>query len=388
MSTIAPGPKRQKSPTMQIADAREPVRVMLVDDSIVARSILERIIEQGAEFVVVASVPTAADALDSIVQAAPDIVVLDINMPGMCGIKALPLILAKAAHVRVIILSANCEEGGPAAIEALANGAADTLIKPGRGTFTGNFGERLLDRLRVLAKSPQVSLSPASAVILSTAAGELTVRPHQIDAIGIGASTGGIMAINSFLGALPKKLDCPIFITQHLPGTFIPFFADQIRRLVKRKVSVATDGMVVASNHIYLAPGHGHISLSGQPGSVKISIDQCPVASGATPSVDPMLSSLANVYGSGGCGVMLSGMGKDGLDGARALRAAGGLVLAQSLESCVVWGMPGAVVSEGIAAYIQDPAALAVIVSHAAGLQTAGLKAAGLKAAGLQVGNV
>ncbi|MEQ1687297.1 MAG: chemotaxis protein CheB [Sphingopyxis sp.] len=342
---------------------------MLVDDSIVARAILERIIEAEAGLSVVASCASAAEAIDTLTDAVPDVILLDIDMPGMCGLTALPLILGKAHGARVLILSANCEAGGPAAIEALARGAADTMLKPGRGAFAGTFGQTLVERIHALSTEGPKPRKVRQCLAPSTP--QPLVMPdlaRVISAIGIGASTGGIMAINAFLGALPSEQNCPIFITQHLPGGFMPYFADQLSRLLARPVLLADDAMVVEPGTIYLAPGVGHLSLSRHGRRVVIMIDRSPSASGATPSVDPMFAAIASVYGKNGCGVMLSGMGRDGLLGARRLRSTGALILAQDIKSSVVWGMPGAVANEGLADAVQNPVNLAQIVGSAVGV--------------------
>ncbi|MEQ1726310.1 MAG: chemotaxis-specific protein-glutamate methyltransferase CheB [Sphingopyxis sp.] len=348
--------------------AKHVVRVMLVDDSIVARAILERIIETEAGLSVVASCASAAEAIDTLAAAVPDVILLDIDMPEMCGLTALPLILGKAHGARVLILSANCEAGGPAAIEALARGAADTMLKPGRGAFAGTFGQTLVERIHALSAEDQKPRKGWPGQAPSTPRPLVRHGPARaIAAIGIGASTGGIMAINAFLGALPRAQDCPIFITQHLPAGFMPYFADQLSRLLARQVLLAGDGMVAEPGTIYLAPGEGHLSLSRHGRRAVIMIDRNPSTSGATPSVDPMFAAIATVYGKNACGIMLSGMGRDGLLGARRLRAAGALILVQDLESCVVWGMPGAIANEGLADAVQNPVNLAEIVGSMAG---------------------
>lgn len=342
------------------------VRVMLVDDSIVVRSITERIIDDAGDFQVVASVPNAHDALEWLAGDAVDLIVLDIEMPGMSGIAALPQLLKRSAGARIIILSANCEAGGPAAIEALALGAADTLLKPGKGTFAGQFGDTLIARLRCLAHGDRQVETVAEPSIPQPVVAPVVVEPHAIAAIGIGASTGGIMAINHFLGSLSDKVDCPIFITQHLPAGFIPFFADQLDRSVTRTVVVAEAGMRVSKSHIYLAPGEAHIRLARTAGGVRIMLDSTPVANGARPSVDPMMETLADVYGASACAIILSGMGRDGHDGVSDVRQAGGLVLAQDVASSVVWGMPGAITRSGLARLTMAPEDIGRYVSHAA----------------------
>ena len=337
---------------------------MLVDDSIVVRSITERIIEHAGGFDIVASVPGAGEALDFLDRGAVDVIVLDIEMPGMNGLVALPQLLAKAGGARVIILSANCDEGGPAAIEALALGAADTLLKPGRGTFAGTFGDTLVARIRALAASEARPIVERMAGTSRPAAPAPDLPGRALTAIAIGASTGGIVAINSLLTALPRRIDCPIFITQHLPGGFMSFFADQLARETGRRVVVGEDGMRVADATVYLAPGEAHMRVTRLSGQPHIMLDRSPSPVGACPAVDPMMASIAEIYGVHACAVMLSGMGRDGLEGVRDVRRSGGLVLAQDVASSVVWGMPGAVAREGLAEAVLDPAALGSLIAR------------------------
>lgn len=352
------------------AEATRATRVMLVDDSIVVRSIIERIIDSEADFDVVASVPGAADALDYLGRHIVDLVVLDIEMPGMNGLAALPLILQKSAGARVIILSANCEEGGPAAIDALALGAADTMVKPGRGTFAGRFGETLLERLRALARMETAPEPKRMVGDRAPAAVAVPDMPMGIGAIAIGASTGGILAINAFLGALPDDVTAPIFITQHLPAGFIPFFAEQLQRSSSRRIVVADDGMTVRDGHVYLAPGEAHLGLTQCGDAICIALERGASASGACPSVDPMMVAAARTYRDRACGVMLSGMGRDGCDGAMAMHEAGGLILVQDVDTSVVWGMPGAVSAAGIAHAVLNPIAIAKAIGKASAVPT------------------
>ena len=346
------------------ADA--PTRVMLVDDSIVVRSITERIIEGAGGFAIVASLPNAGDALAWLATGdGVDVIILDIEMPGMSGLVALPQLLDRSRGARVIILSANVEEGGPAAIEALALGAADTLLKPGRGTFAGRFGDTLVARIRALAaREPVARGHPSPQLVAAPAPGTPELAPRPIDAIAIGASTGGIVAINALLAALPAHLDCPIFITQHLPAGFMPFFADQLARATARRVRVAEDGMRIDAGCIYLAPGEAHLKVAKLSGRPHIMLDRGPSPVGACPAVDPMMASVAGIYGPGACAVMLSGMGRDGLEGVRAVHRAGGLVLAQDVGSSVVWGMPGAIAREGLADAVLDPPGLGQLIAR------------------------
>ncbi|MDB5693304.1 MAG: cheB, partial [Alphaproteobacteria bacterium] len=176
--------------------------------------------------------------------------------------------------------------------------------------------------------------------------------------LAIGASTGGLHAIGQFLQALPRRLGAPILVTQHLPTTFLPLFARQMENSCGRRVRVAQDGLLLRPEEILLAPGDFHLDLEQHGSRVKAKLSQVPAESGCTPSVDAMLAAVARVYGKSGVGVVLSGMGRDGLAGGRRLAAAGGRILVQDRGSSAVWGMPGALATAGLACCIQPPAAL------------------------------
>lgn len=340
------------------------IRVMLVDDSLVARSILERIIDQTSGMNVCASVASADAALSFLATEPVDVVVLDIEMPGMNGLTALPLILDRAERARVLVLSSNCVEGGPAAIEALSLGASDTLAKPGRGSFSGRFAEVLTDRISTLGYQPH-HLATAARVaatprpVPASAAMEID---EPLECIGVAASTGGIPAFTSFLAHLDPRIRAPIFLTQHLPDAFMEFYAKQIATMTARRVVVATAGMKVEPNHIYLAPGDAHMVVTVSGRRREIVLDRRLVDNGCCPSADPMFESLARVYGARCAAVILSGMGRDGADGAALLKGAGGTVFAQAPESCVIWGMPGAVSKAGIAYATLNPDAIALVL--------------------------
>ncbi|PQM27926.1 chemotaxis response regulator protein-glutamate methylesterase [Sphingopyxis lindanitolerans] len=339
------------------------VRVMLVDDSLVVRSILERIVDQRMGLMVCASVASAHEALAYLACEPVDVVVLDIEMPGMNGIDALPHILERAANARVLILSSNCVEGGPAAIEALALGASDTLAKPGRGSFSGRFAEVLTDRLLSLGQLEAVPAATRIAFRPPVPPAPVAVDADQrLECIAVAASTGGIPAFANFLAHLDPRITAPILLTQHLPDAFMEFYARQIATMTKRKVCVGVAGMKVEPDHIYLAPGDAHLMVVANGVRREIALDRRPVENGCCPSADPMLASVADAYGAGGVAVVLSGMGRDGAQGAARLKAAGGTIFAQAPESCVIWGMPGAVAKAGLAAATLNPDAIALML--------------------------
>jgi two-component system, chemotaxis family, protein-glutamate methylesterase/glutaminase len=346
---------------------REPsartVRVMLVDDSLVVRSILERIVDQRPGLKICASVASAHDALDYLAREPVDVVVLDIEMPGMNGIDALPHILERAEKARVLILSSNCVEGGPAAIDALALGASDTLAKPGRGSFSGRFAEVLTDRIMTLGHQQEFPAPvPVAERRVPPPAATVVDTNQPIECIAVAASTGGIPAFSNFLANLDHRITAPILLTQHLPDAFMEFYARQIATMTTSRVRVAAAGMAVERGCIYLAPGDAHLLVVANGRRHEIALDRRVVDNGCCPSADPMLDSVADVYGRGGVAVILSGMGRDGVIGAARLKEAGGTVFAQAPESCVIWGMPGAVAKAGIAAATLNPDAIALML--------------------------
>lgn len=344
---------------------------MLVDDSLVIRSILEAILNQDDTIEVVASLASAGEALVHLDTQAIDVIVLDIEMPGMNGIAALPELIRKSAGARVLILSSNCEEGGPAALEALSLGAAETLAKPIKGSFRGQFGKMLVDRIVQLARSSDAdivladrSASPRSPVSQPT----ISHRPSQAPrCILIGSSTGGITGLNTILRGLAESVAAPILLTQHLPAAFIPFFARQLGSVTSRTVKIAEDGMVLRDSHLYVAPGDAHLTVTrSTKGDARILLSTAPAQSGCRPSADPMFASAAEVFGAGALAIVLSGMGNDGTQGARSIRLGGGAVVAQSHETCVVWGMPGSIVNSGLASAVLDPSDASAYVNRAA----------------------
>ncbi len=358
-----PQPRMSETESSDTAPTARTVRVMLVDDSLVVRSILERIVDQRPGLMVCASVASAHDALAYLASEPVDVVVLDIEMPGMNGIDALPHILERAANARVLILSSNCVEGGPAAIEALALGASDTLAKPGRGSFSGRFAEILTERIMSLGQQREIPTAARVAYRPPVPPAPVAIDTDQaIECIAVAASTGGIPAFTNFLANLDPRVTAPILLTQHLPDAFMEFYAKQIATMTARKVLVAAAGMTVEPNHIYLAPGDAHLMVVANGRRREIALDRRPVENGCCPSADPMLASVADAYGSGGVAVVLSGMGRDGANGAARLKKAGGTVFAQAPESCVIWGMPGAVAKAGIAAATLNPDAIALML--------------------------
>jgi two-component system chemotaxis response regulator CheB len=328
--------------------ADRPIRLMLVDDSIVARSVITRILETRPEFEIVDTASNAEQALARLDRHELDIVLLDLEMPGMDGLTALPHLLERSRGARVLIVSSAAGEGAAATVKALTLGAADTLLKPGTGGFGNRFADMLVERLLRIGHAERRTTAAARP------AGGIEPPPRSrslpIECLAIGASTGGLHALSAFFRALPAAFDAPILVTQHLPAVFMPYFCAQMQDISGRKASLAADGSRLQRGELLIAPGDGHIKLVRTRNGVLVRLDRAPAVSGCFPSVDPMLASLAEAFGPAGVGVVLSGMGRDGVHGAAALVAAGGEVFVQDAESSVVWGMPGAIANAGLAA--------------------------------------
>ncbi len=342
------------------ADPR--VRVAIIDDSLVARRVLTRILEDDGRFCVTASYAGADEAISGIGTAPPDIILLDIEMPGRSGIDGLPELIEASNSATVVILSGRQDDSGRMGVEALERGARDIIAKPAASHFNAAFAGALTDRLIALHTQGDGTCWAAPVVQEVRIALSMPSAPR---AIAIGASTGGINSLTAFLESIGPRPPAPIFITQHLPADFLPFLRDQIARRVALPVVLAAEGTEVAPGHIYLAPGKAHLTVRRSTRrSIEIALSRAASRHGSFPAVDPMFTSLADLYGASLCGVVLSGMGRDGLVGAEAIVRAGGSVLAQDQSSSVVWGMPGAVANAGLASAVCPPEQAAAIIAQ------------------------
>lgn len=342
---------------MTLPGAR-PVRVMIVDDSAVIRSIIDKILKADTAIEVCGFAMNGQQAVQSMASCDPDVVVLDIEMPVMDGLTAIPLLLAEKKSVRIIVCSTLSERGADVSLKALSLGATDYILKPSGANAiqgSGDFHTSLLRMVRQLgAQPPAAAPRPAAAQPAAAQPAVVQLRPapvHLPAVVAIGTSTGGPNALAAVLAGL-SGLPVPIVITQHMPKTFTKILAAHLEKSAGSPCCEGEEGMILRAGQAYVAPGGYHMLFRAAPEGVALHLDDGPMENFCKPAVDPMLRSLCQAYGGRVLAAILTGMGEDGLAGARAVTRAGGTVVAQDSASSVVWGMPGAVVGAGLSSAV------------------------------------
>ena len=365
----------------QRSNGGTPYRVMLVDDSAVIRGFFKRWLEVDTAVKIIASVSDGAQAVRAVGKLDVEVVVLDIEMPGMDGMTALPKLLQIKPNIKVIMASTLTTRNAKVSIAALSQGAADYIPKPTSTRelhSTEDFRIDLVRKVKALgwairrssgqtipisAARENAGQKGATQVIIKSGDSDrsdrviidrsrpITLRAastKQPEILAIGSSTGGPQALFTIFGELKNDLDVPVIITQHMPATFTAILAEHIRRVSGADASEAIDGECVKSGRVYIAPGNWHMKFARDKGNVVIRLSQDPPENFCRPAVDAMLRSVADIYGDRALGVILTGMGHDGYSGGDLLTKAGGTIIAQDEESSVIWGMPGAVASGGL----------------------------------------
>ena len=356
------------------ANPADRTRVMVVDDSAIVRGLMTRMLKQDPEIEVVASAAHGLMAVNTLKQTRVDVILLDIEMPEMDGITALPKLLEIQPDVKIIMVSTLTLRNAEISMKAMEMGASDYLPKPSSrssGDVTDQFYHELIGKVKALSgKKGKVAIgpeaftpAPSSADIPTlpvSAIKPVTLPPkplsaspskypvtyptHQIKAVAVVCSTGGPQALLKLYGGLKGRLNhVPIFITQHMPPTFTTLLSDHLRMSSGKACAEGKTGEQVQAGFTYMAPGDYHMEIVQNVPYPLIQLNQNPPENFCRPSADPMLRSLSAVYGKHLLLAVLTGMGSDGLKGAQAVTAAGGFVIAQDEASCVVWGMPRAV---------------------------------------------
>ncbi len=331
------------------------IRTIVVDDSVVVRGLLAQILENEPDIEVTATAANGQMALSAISRNPVDVVILDIEMPVMDGLTALPLILKANPRVRVIMASTLTERGAEIVLKALSLGAADYLHKPSTGrTVQGihQIAGELLRKVRALGNKSQAEPEPAEdwrPICSPIWPGKRTGSPRVL---AVGASTGGPNALARFLRDLGADFRLPILVVQHMPPIFTRFLAERFGNETKRESAEGVDGEVIKSGKIYVAPGGRHMVVAKAGNSEVIQIHEGPPENHCRPAVDPLFRSVAQAYGGDAIAVVLTGMGEDGKKGAEMLVKNGVKVLVQDRETSIVWGMPGAIAKAGLASAV------------------------------------
>jgi len=338
----------------------ERIRVLVVDDSVVIRRLVTHALGEDPTIEVVGSASNGALALERIVQLNPDLVTLDIEMPVMDGLETLRRIRKDYSRMRVIMFSTLTQRGASATFEALALGADDYVTKASNvGSLDRsmeNLRQELVPKIRqfflfsenghAAAQVKPQAAAPAT-VLSQVPAGPVFGKPRSILAVGV--STGGPTALAEIFPKLPGDLPVPVVVVQHMPPLFTRLLAERLQAHSKLRIEEAAEGMQLQAGRVLIAPGDYHMRVRKEGDQVVARLDQAPMENSCRPAVDVLFRSVEEVYGASALAVILTGMGQDGLRGCERLKASRACILAQDEASSVVWGMPGAVVSAGLA---------------------------------------
>ena len=323
------------------------IKVLIIDDSAMVRKILTKELDKENDITVVGTAPNPYIGRNKIVKLKPDVIILDIEMPRMDGLTFLEKLM-KYKPMPVIIVSSLAKGGGEVALKAVELGAAEVIAKPGSSYTIGDMSEQLIEKVRAVSKMKSFE----GVKFRSSTKSNYNKKNHKQliktsnKIIAVGASTGGTEAIKQVLISLPANMP-PILIVQHMPQYFTKSFADRLNRICEIEVREAVDDEIASPGKVLLAPGNKHMTLKRSGAVYKVALKEAPLVYHQRPSVEVLFNSVAKYAGPNAIGVILTGMGKDGALGLLEMRKAGAYTIAQSEESCVVYGMPKEAVEQG-----------------------------------------
>lgn len=364
------------------------IRVLIVDDAVVIRKILTDVLSADEDIEVVGTAANGKIALQKIPQVNPDIITLDVEMPELNGLDTIPLIRKDYPKLPIIMFSTLTERGGQATLEALSRGASDYVTKPANvGNVTNAkeaVKEDLVRKIKTLTHRSNNGVSAAAKIITSLPKqSDVTVAPQKcitqpIQMVVIGVSTGGPNALAKVIPDLPQDFPVPVMIVQHMPTMFTRLLAERLDAQSPLRVVEASAGMKIERGTVYIAPGDFHLEAVRVNAELQAHLHQGPQENSCRPAVDVLFRSVVPLFSAGILGVVLTGMGQDGLHGCRHIKEVGGLVMVQDQASSVVWGMPGYVAEAGLADAILPLDQVAheinrrVLASHSSRLQYEG----------------
>jgi two-component system chemotaxis response regulator CheB len=320
--------------------------VLVVDDSAFMRKLIAEMVESSGAFRVVGTAADGIEALQKVRSLKPDIVTLDIEMPRLNGLQALEQIMAEMPRPVVMLSAAGSDLGNEMTLRALERGALEFVRKPSGPVSIDLSTVRTqlmsaLEAARAMNMGGVRTPAPAASPVHSDAAPKKS-PDGATRVVAIASSTGGPRALAEIIPHLPEELGAAVVIVQHMPGEFTKLLADRLRAMSQLWVAEAMDGKLLRENRVYIAPGGYHMTVSGAPGNATIRLDESPTMWGVRPAADPLFFSVAATFGPGAIGVVLTGMGRDGAEGLRRIRDAGGRAIVQDRESSIIYGMPQA----------------------------------------------
>ncbi len=331
------------------------IRVLVVDDSVVIRKVLTEALATDVGIEVVGGAADGNIALSKIELLKPDLITLDVEMPGMSGLETLIAIRKIHPKLPVIMFSTLTERGAATTLEALSLGASDCVTKPQSSANIDETRARirsdLIPKVKALGLKEKVAQLAPSLVRESTKPFPVrrSALPERIDVVAIGTSTGGPNALAVLLPALTRDFPVPIVVVQHMPPLFTRLLAERLGKQSAIAIHEGVDGEVLQPGHVWIAPGDFHMTVRREVQKVRLAMNQDPPQNSCRPSVNVLFESVAAIYGANTLAVVLTGMGADGQRGAQLIREAGGQVIVQDEATSVVWGMPGVVAAAGLA---------------------------------------
>lgn len=353
---------RPTSSRFVLSSAERPIRILVVDDSVVMRQLITRMLTGERDFEIVGTARNGNDALLKTEQLRPDLITLDIEMPELDGLGALRLIRQRFPLTRVIMCSSLTAHGAAATIDALLAGADDYVTKAHSGEMAESAYSALKDSLtkkigQLFVKKELASATRPFAASRPALSLPVPPRPSLIwrqikpapKILAIGVSTGGPSALAELLPMIPADFPLPIVIVQHMPPLFTHLLAERLTKISRLSVVEAKQGTMVQIGQVIIAPGNYHMRLVRKDGAMRTELNQDPQENSCRPAVDVLFRSVAEAYGGGVIAVVLTGMGQDGLLGVRVLKDLGASVIVQDSQTSVVWGMPGAVANAKLA---------------------------------------